>query len=245
MENQNKIKIAILLGIMCTFLTAGIFIQIKTVQSSTTTVGRTQAENELRDSVLRWKEKYENAYGKLEKKEEELESLREKASNSDENSNELSNKLENYNRLLGYTEVKGEGVIITLKDGDSSVLKNSGLITTDFIVHDGDLQQVVNALKNAGAEAISINDERIVNKTSIICSGNVVTINDKKVGAPFVIKAIGPSGLLYYSLKMPGGYLENLESYGVSVDVKQVEKETIVIPKYEGVYKLEHASNVE
>ena len=245
MKEQKKIKIALLLGIMCAFLTAGIFIQIRTVQSSTTTVGRTQAENELRDSVLRWKEQYENAYSKLEKKETELDALREKASNSDETSNELSNKLENYNKLLGYTEVKGEGVIVTLKDGDSSVLKNAGLFLNDLIVHDGDLQQVVNALKNAGAEAISINDERIVNKTSIICAGNVVTINDKKVGAPFVIKAIGPSGLLYYSLKMPGGYIERLEADGINVDVKQVEKETIVIPKYEGVYKLEHASNVE
>ena len=91
---MENIKIALLLGIMCTFLTAGIFVQIKTVQSSTTTVGRTQAENELRDSVLRWKEKYENVYSKLEKKENELETLREKASNSDETSNELSNKLE-------------------------------------------------------------------------------------------------------------------------------------------------------
>ena len=57
MKNRNKIKIAIILGIMCCFLTAGICVQIKTVKSSTTTVGRTQAENELRDSVLRWKEK--------------------------------------------------------------------------------------------------------------------------------------------------------------------------------------------
>ena len=61
MKNPNKVKIAIILGIMCCFLTAGICVQIRTVKSSTTTVGRTQAENELRDSVLRWKEKYENA----------------------------------------------------------------------------------------------------------------------------------------------------------------------------------------
>ena len=66
---ENKLKIGLILGTMCAFLTAGIVIQVKTVKSSVTTVGKTQTENELRDSVLRWKEKYNNAYEKLEKKE--------------------------------------------------------------------------------------------------------------------------------------------------------------------------------
>ncbi len=57
MNQKNKLHVAILLGIICCFLTAGIVIQIKTVSNSTTLVGRTQTENELRDSVLRWKEK--------------------------------------------------------------------------------------------------------------------------------------------------------------------------------------------
>ena len=82
MKQNSRIYIAILLGVMCCFLTAGIVVQVKTVNDSSTLVGKTQAENELRDSVLRWKEKYENAYAKLEKTEIELESLREQASNS-------------------------------------------------------------------------------------------------------------------------------------------------------------------
>lgn len=68
MKQKSKLYIAILLGIICCFLTAGIVIQIKTVSNSSTLIGKTQTENELRDSVLRWKEKYENAYEKLEKK---------------------------------------------------------------------------------------------------------------------------------------------------------------------------------
>ena len=239
---DSKLKIAILLGVMCMFLSMGIVIQIKTVSTSTTTVGKTLVENELRDSVLRWKQKYENAYATLETKESELNELRDNVSNKDNNYSGLSNKLYNYNLLLGSSELVGKGIIITLKDGDSSTLKG---FASDYIVHDGDILEVVNALKNAGAEAISVNNQRIINNTGITCAGNIILINGEKVGAPFVIKAIGSPLSLYSGIKIPGGYLELVEHGGVQVDVEQVDKDTIVIPKYEGVYKFKYASIYE
>lgn len=235
---KERLKIGIILGLMCCFLTAGIITQIKTVKSSTTTVGKTQTENELRDSVLRWKEKYDNAYAKLDKKEQELEKLREQVSNSTDSAKGLSSKLERYNLLLGKSDLIGKGVTITLKDGDPRSLGDS-------LVHAQDVLNVVNSLKNAGAEAISVNNQRIVNTTSFNCVGNVITINGEKVGTPFNIKAIGLPAQLYGSLTMQGQYLERLENDGVIVEIKQVEKETIIIPKYEGIYKFENASNVE
>ena len=239
---KNKVKISILLGVMCFLLTIGICIQIKTVNESSTKVGRTQTENELRDNILKWKEKYDNAYSKLEKSEKELEELREKASNNDENSTNLSKSLEEYNNLLGYSELTGKGIIIKLNDGDSSTTKG---IATNYIVHDGDILEVVNALKNAGAEAISINGQRIVSNTPITCAGNIIKINGEKIGAPYEISAIGLTSKLYGAVTIPGGYLEILTSAGVKVEVEQIEKNNIVIPKYEGVYKFEYANNVE
>lgn len=238
MNQKSRLYVAILLCIMCCFLTAGIVIQIKTVSDSNTLVGKTQTENELRDSVLRWREKYENAYDKLEKKEKELESLRDRASNSTDSSSGLSNKLQRYNMLLGQTDLIGPGIIITLEDGDSK-------LGTDTIVHDGDLIQVVNALKNAGADAISINNQRITTRTEITCAGNIIRINGEKIGAPFIIRAIGSSLRLNTSLKIKGGYIEQLEDAHVKVDIKQVDKNTIEIPKYEGTYKYEYVRNVE
>lgn len=239
---DNKLKIAFLLGIMCLFLSAGIAIQIKTVSNSSTTVGKTLVENELRDSVLRWKQKYENAYETLETKEDELNELRDNVSSKDNNYSGLSNRLYNYNLLLGNTEVIGKGLIITLEDGDSSIIKG---IATDYIVHDGDILEIVNALKNAGAEAISVNGQRIINNTGITCAGNVILINGEKIGAPFVIRAIGAPNSLYSGVKIPGGYLELVEKGGVQVKIEQVDKETIVIPKFEGVYKFKYASIYE
>ena len=163
---MNQKKIGILLGIMCMLLTIGICVQIKTVNDSSTGVGKTQVENELRNSVLKWKERYESMYQEQEKKEEELAILRQEASNQDTDSVNLSKELEKMNALLGYHEVHGQGLIITLKDANSNMVSGNA---SDYIVHDGDLIEVVNALKNAGAEAISINDQRIVPTTSISC----------------------------------------------------------------------------
>lgn len=241
---NQKVKISVLLGIMCMLLTLGICIQINTVKNSTTTVGRTLVENELRDSVLRWKQKYENSYAKLESKEQELNTLREKVSSKDDNASNLSSKLEKYNELLGNTELTGKGIQITLKDGDSSILKGQ---ISDFLVHDGDILEVVNALRNTTTEAISVNDQRIVSTTAITCVGNVVKINGEKVGAPFVIRAIGNPSMLLGAVTMSGGYISILERAGVQVDVKQIEKdkEAITIPKYNGIYKLEYGTIFE
>lgn len=113
----------------------------------------------------------------------------------------------------------------------------------NYIVHDGDLLEVVNSLRNAGAEAISINNQRIVNSTAITCAGNIIKVNGEKIGSPFKIKAIGLTEKLNGALTMPGGYLERLETDGVQVKVE--ESSNIEIPKYNGVFKFEYAENIE
>lgn len=237
---MEKNKIALLLGVMCMLLTIGICVQIKTVNDSSTGVGRTQAENELRNSVLTWKERYERLYLQNADKEKELENLRAEVSEQDTDSFDLSDELEKNNILLGYHEVTGQGLIITVKDANAdSIVGNA----TAYIVHDGDLLEIVNALKNAGAEAISINGERIVNTTAITCAGNITKVNGEKIGSPFIIKAIGLTEKLNGALTMPGGYLELLENDGVQVKVD--EAATLTIPKYEGVYNFQYAENVE
>jgi len=137
--------------------------------------------------------------------------------------------------LLGLTDVEGEGVIISLKDNET-VTAESISVTDDisyYLVHDLDLRSLVNDLENSGAEAISINGERIVSTTSITCEGTIININGKKVGSPFTIKAIGPAIKMYGALTRPGGYVEGLNSTGINTTVKQSSK--IQIGKYSGV----------
>ena len=192
--------------------------------------------------VLKWKERYERLYEQEMNQEAELEKLRETISSQDTDSADLSKQLEEYHTLLGLNEVTGQGLIITLKDASSSTIAGK-IRLENYLVHDGDLLEVVNALKEAGSEAISINGQRIVGNTAITCAGNITLINDEKVGVPFEIKAIGLTEKLYGALTMPYGYLERMEEDGIQVEVKK--SENITIPKYNGIYQFEYAQNEE
>lgn len=236
----KKRQIPIAIGTVCLLLTLGICVQVKTVDNSITSVAKTQAENELRDSVLKWKENYDNAESKLEYKEAELEKLRKQISSSDESSSKISEQLEQNNSILGYTDLTGSGVVITAEDGDYSTSKG---LASLYIVHDGDLIALVNALKNAGAEAISINGQRIVNSTAITCVGNTIMINGEKVGSPFIINAIGNPEKLYGQITMPDSYYDKMKNDGVSVKIEKVN--SIDVPKYTGLYKFDYAKTIE
>ena len=108
-------------------------------------------------------------------------------------------------------------------------------------VHDIDVLSVINELKNAGAEAISINDQRVVSTTAFSCEGNVININKVKVGTPFVIKAIGlPESL--EALSRPGGYLQLLQDF--SVEAKLEKTNEVTIPKYTGKLEMEYGKVV-
>lgn len=230
---MNKKYIALTLGIVCLLLTLGISIQLKTISATSSYTTGTNAENKLRDEVFKWKDKYDSIYSQLEEAEKNLEKERKNSTENSTEATDLEKELTLAKVLLGQTEVKGKGVVITLDDNKAVI--NMSSLTVDpnvLLVHDGDIIQVVSILKNAGAEAISINDQRIVNTTAITCDGYVVRINGEKVGAPYEIKAIGSPEYLKGSLEV-SGYIDMMVEDGVLVDIKK--SNSITIPKYEGV----------
>ena len=245
---MGKNKIAITLGIVCFILAMAISIQIKTIKNSTSEIGTIISENSgLRDEVLTWQSNNKKLYKSLEKAEKELEEIRTTAISKDEGSLKLEEELKENNKLLGLTDIKGDGVIITLDD-NREVNTEEVLNINQYIVHAEDLLCIVNELFNAGADAISINNQRIVNTTSIYCDGNIERINGKMIGVPITIKAIGQPERMYYALIRPESYLQNVGYLRTMVQdgtKATIEKKSaIVIPKYEGVYPYEYI-NVE
>lgn len=187
---KNKMQTGIGIGLMCILLVSGIVIQLNTITEARKIVGTSYAQQELKEEVLRWKEEYERKYRALEEKEKELERTRQETTQENSRALELQDELDEANRLLGLTELTGTGIILTLKDNDAISTKE-GNDMSKAIIHDEDLREMVNELKNSGAEAISINGQRIVSTTAITCSGAVITINDVKINSPFEIRAIG------------------------------------------------------
>lgn len=239
---NNKLIISLILGVMCLLLTYGISMQIKTTNNMGSTTTTNATENELRNAVLKAKERYDNLYKDLENVEKELEKERTGATQNNSELEDLENSIKEGNKLLGLTEVTGNGVEIELND-NQTIPTNSYLgDPNDLIVHDVDIIRVINELKNAGAEAISINGERIVSTTAIECEGNVIKINGIKIGTPFKIKAIGNPEYLYGSLNRKGGYLEVMrENYFLVANIEKVEK--LTIPKYTGIIKYNYAES--
>lgn len=232
---MKRWKIALTFGIVCCVLTVAICIQFKTIDDTNSTVSQTLTSNDLRDQILKWKEKYDKASTEFENSEKKLEEARLLATQNDQNSLDKEEEINLDNILLGLTDVEGDGIIITLKD-NNNVTKSSISPLDDielYLVHAGDLVTVLNDLKNAGAEAISVNGQRVTNSTAIYCAGNVVKINGEKISSPIEIKAIGSPELLYGSMKIPGGYIELLEETGVIVEIKK--ESNIKINKYDGI----------
>src|SRR5699024_6048740 len=131
------------------------------------------SENRLRDEVLRWKENYDIVYAKVQEEEKKLEKIRKKVTENDESATTTREELKTANRLLGFTDLTGKGIEITLED--NKLQSVDGLTTgniMDYVVHDDDLIQLINDIKNAGVDAIAINNQRIVSTTGIVCDGN-------------------------------------------------------------------------
>lgn len=90
----------------------------------------------------------------------------------------------------GLTEVRGNGLAVTLTDSSAN-FETERIDPNLLVIHESDLRAVVNALFAGGAEAISINDSRVLSTTGIRCVGNTLYLNGRLYAPPFVIRAIG------------------------------------------------------
>lgn len=225
-------------AIIAFILSLAITIQLRTMAKQDSNVSQVFRNDELKNRLLEWQGKYSDITSELEKSTKELEKIRTAATKKDDASKKKTEEIEKNNMLLGLTEVTGEGIILTAADGQAP--KNTDNIS-EYLVHDGDLREIVSELANAGAEAISINDQRIVNTTCINCAGNVIMINGEKVSSPFVIKAIGNQESLY-GINRPGGYIQYMKDY-TQIDLKK--SSSITIKKYDGAIKFKYSTVVK
>lgn len=232
---MNKKQIAITLGVMCLLLTVALCVQIRTMNSANSTVSQTLADNGLRDEVLRMKEKYDETLRNLENAQKNLEKVRVEATQNDATSEAKEQELKENNMLLGNTDVVGDGVEVVLQDAPE---QNISIGLSYQLIHYSDIQRVVNELKNAGAEAIEINGQRVVPMSSITCEGNIIKMNGERIGSPFVIRAIGSQSLLYGGLSRVGSILDVISEAGNTATITKVDN--ITIPKYSGVIDYEY-----
>jgi uncharacterized protein YlxW (UPF0749 family) len=157
------------------------------------------------------------------------------------NEPQFAEKMRYASVLAGFNELTGQGVEVTLSDSVRIMVPGDN--PNLYLVHDEDILRVVNELKAAGAEAISINGQRMIAGSEIICSGPTIRVNRRLLSAPFVIKAIGSPEGMENSLKMRGGVLETLQFYGLQITVKKLSK--VTIPAFAGNAGFDYAKQAE
>ena len=219
----DNLAVAIVMFIVCVTLISTMFMQFKTVEETDITEIENMREAELRTSLSEWKTKYEEAYAKLEETNKIIADYQEKIEKNEEVSELINKELEESNLAVGKTDVYGEGIIVTLDDTEEQ----------DIIA--SDLLKLVNELKYAGAEAISINDIRIINTTDIfdIRDYSYITVGQQRLQAPYVVKAIGNQTYLSSMLNLKdSGFIDQYKNTGKSVKMETSKK--VEILKYNG-----------
>lgn len=154
----------------------------------------------------------------------------------------LQEEKESYKKIAGYTDLEGEGIVVLMSD--SLWEKGEFQSINEFIIHDEDVYQIIWDLRNAGAEAISLNDERILfNESKIICNGPTIRVNDQLFSQPFIIKAIGPRKALQAAINVHGSYADKLKQKGVFIEANT--SIMVEIPAYKGLIERNYLEGVK
>ncbi len=236
-NKKNTLILSITCGILAVVLVTSIFIQVRTVDESRELNIEGLREDELRTEIASYKSKYEETMAQYEDTQAKIQEYNTAINEDRETSEILDQELEQAKTLLGLTDVTGKGVVITLTDTDEALYT----YTAD------DLLLLINELRYAGAEAISINDNRVINLTDIaMISDNLIVMNggNTRISSPYVVKAIGDQTYLMSTLSMKNsGYIDQMEANGMKIEVEQ--KNNIEIKAYTGEIESNYIKEVE
>ena len=224
---RGKWIITVTIGLMSLILTCVMFMEFKVVNKTDIAEIESMREDELQTALTEWKEKYNETHEKLIDTENKIREYKQTSENSEESSKLVKKELEEANLMMGKTDVSGNGIEIILKD-------NSEKEYTAL-----DLLNLVNELRVAGAEAISINGERVINLTDIVdISNKYILVNSNKVSSPYTVFAIGDENYLKSALSIKNGYVDVKQKDGYTIQVQ--EKKNIQINKYSKDIKIKY-----
>jgi uncharacterized protein YlxW (UPF0749 family) len=141
----------------------------------------------------------------------------------------------------GLTPVRGPGLTVTLDDAPQEALAAAGNDVSDLLVHQQDIQAVANAMWAGGAEAMTIQNQRVVATTGIKCVGNTVVLHGVPYSPPYRITAIGPQQAMLDSIDTSPYielYLQQVPR-GLGWHVRR--EGSVTLPGYKGATELEYA----
>lgn len=193
-----------------------IALQIRTVSKSGGII-KFKSINELKKQVELEREANENLSQLLHEKKTELYHYTEELENTGSILELMEQEKKKRMTICAVTPLRGEGIVLRVSDSEDEL--KEGENPNDKIVHDQDVLHILNDLKIVGAEALSINGQRVSSLSEIKCAGPTITINEKTYGQPFMIYAIGPKEDLMDAIVDPESYTYLLRTvYGLEIE---------------------------
>lgn len=234
-SRKNTGEIAI--GAVCVLLGILLAVQLRSVQVNSaedaTNAGRLETLQNLYNDA---QDKNEELQSQLAQTAAELQSYRDAAASGSSESEALRAEVDKLELQAGLVDVEGPGVMVSLRDSTAANVTGD---EADYLIHDNDLLSVINELRDAGAEAISLNGERLLATSEVRCAGSVVVVNGHRYTSPFVFNAIGDPATLYNALTMRGGVVDVLGQWRIEVKVTPGEK--LLVPGFSGVQEFRYA----
>ncbi|WP_432664779.1 DUF881 domain-containing protein [Wukongibacter baidiensis] len=240
---MKSFKDKILLGIMCAILGIVLSLQFRVVQGNYLG-GRIPSQRlvELKSELKKVQDEKEKLEIERDQYAKNLEEIEASASDNSAIIKRLNEELEKYKKIGGLTRVKGQGIEVFIDDPPKDLDNN---YTGSVIMAKSEyLLRIINYLNSAGAEAISINDQRIIANTEIQMAGSSLKINSIPAVPPYYIKAIGNPDTLKSSLDWRFGIVgEMRETWGLQVDIKEIDE--IIIERYNGIINYKYLRSVD
>jgi len=159
----------------------------------------------------------------------------------------IQREIETMKDPAGLTPRAGPGVAVTLSDAPEDVINDTDVELGLLVVHQQDIQAVVNAMWAGGATAITVQGQRIVSTTGIKCEGNAVQLQGIPYSQPYVIRAVGPQTSIMTSLETNDYlqvYREQAANPEISVGWSAVLEDEVVAPAYDGLLDLSYAQPI-
>ena len=227
---KGKITMTVIIGIMCFILVYVMFMQFKVVSETDITSLTTKRESELREELSTWQSRYEDTANQLEQARTNLEEYKNKIDDTQASSELLDKELQQAELYLGKTDVEGAGIIINLSDGSSSIIAE-------------DLISLMNELKTAEVEAISVNGQRVTNLTEFADVDSYIVVNGTRLSSPYTIQVIGNQKYLESGITAKGGFSDDMTSNGKNISI--TEDNDIKILKYDGDFEIDDGITID
>lgn len=158
-------------------------------------------------------------------------------------------RLKALERAAGTSKLSGSAVSVTLDDAPQNATASPGYPDpqpNDLVIHQQDLQAVVNALWQGGARGIKVMDQRLISTSAVRCVGNTLILQGRVYSPPYKITAVGDPGKLEQALDASPAiqnYLLYVKAYGLGWKVD--EREAVTLPGYSGTVDLHYAEPVK